>query len=107
MVWYQTFYQRHCIKTTYNGINQLGITISLSCHEQVCLMSLHFAKYWRYWRSISQNWASLNIFVHDVLDLLYYEHWTDKRKHFYVNHLDTFQKHEIFYEKYQKYWQFR
>ena len=37
-------------------------TIRLSDHEQV----------------------SLNILVHDVINLLYYEYWTDKYKYFYV-----------------------
>ena len=32
-------------------------------------------------RSISQNVASLHILVHDFL---YYEHWTEERKYFYV-----------------------
>ena len=32
-------------------------------------------------RNISQNVASLNIFVHDMMNLLY-EHWTDKQKKF-------------------------
>ena len=37
------------------------------------------------WRSICRNVALLNIIFHNVLTtLLYYEHWTDKRKHFYV-----------------------
>ena len=35
-------------------------------------------------RSISRNVASLNILVHDMINLLYYEHWTVKRKYFYV-----------------------
>ena len=30
-------------------------------------------------RSISQNVAHLNIVVHDVINLLYYEYWTDKQ----------------------------
>ena len=34
------------------------------------------------WRSISRNVASLNIFVHDVRNFLYYEHRTDKGKYF-------------------------
>ena len=34
--------------------------ISLSCHEQVCLL------------------------VHDMINLLYYEYWTDKQKYLYV-----------------------
>ena len=29
-------------------------------------------------RSISWNIASLKIIVHDVINLLYYEHWTGK-----------------------------
>ena len=33
-------------------------------------------------RSISQNLASLNILVHDLINLLYYEHWTYKWKIF-------------------------
>ena len=36
-------------------------TISLSCHEQ----------------------AHLNILVHDMINLLYYEYWTDKQKYLY------------------------
>ena len=35
-------------------------------------------------RSNSLNVASLNILVHDVIILLYYRHWPDKRKHFYI-----------------------
>ena len=35
-------------------------------------------------RSISRNEASLNTLVHDVVNLIYYEHWTDKWKYFYV-----------------------
>ena len=50
-------------------------TISLSRHEQVCLMRLRFERYWPDdGRSISQNVASLNILAHDVINLLYYEH---------------------------------
>ena len=32
----------------------------------------------------SQNVASLNILVHDMINLLYYEHWTGKQKYFYL-----------------------
>ena len=39
-------------------------------------------------RSISWNVASLNILVHDVINLLYYEHWTDKQKYFYVSQVE-------------------
>ena len=55
-------------------------TISLSRHEQVCLMRLRFERYFSHHRamydgrSISRNVASLNILVHDVINLLYYEH---------------------------------
>ena len=75
-------------------------TISLSRHEQVCLMRLRFERYFSNHlrfslrchhnkilpkdlqlksrpddgRSISRNVASLNILVHDVINLLYYEH---------------------------------
>ena len=31
-------------------------------------------------RGISQNIVLLNILVHDVINLLYCEYWTDKRK---------------------------
>ena len=40
-------------------------TISLSRHEQVCLMRLRFERYFSHHR------ASLNILVHDVINLLY------------------------------------
>ena len=33
-------------------------------------------------KSYSRNVASLNILVYDVINLLHYEHWTDKQKHF-------------------------
>ena len=36
-------------------------------------------------RSISRNVALLNICVHDVINPLYFEHWTDKLKYFYVH----------------------
>ena len=36
-------------------------------------------------RSISRNIAHLNILVHDMINLLYYEYWTDKQKYLYVN----------------------
>ena len=35
-------------------------------------------------RSISQNVAHLNILVHDLINLLHYEYWTDKQKYFYI-----------------------
>ena len=34
--------------------------------------------------SITRKVASLNILVHDLINLSYYEYWTDKRKYFYV-----------------------
>ena len=56
----------------------LYYNMSLSRHEQVCLSGLCFE------RSISRNITHLNILVHDVINLLYYEYWTDKQKYFYV-----------------------
>ena len=42
----------------------------------------------QYWpddgRSITRNVAHLNILVHYVINVLYYEYWTDKQKYFYV-----------------------
>ena len=35
-------------------------------------------------RSISRNVAHLNILVHDMINLLYHEYWTDKQKYLYV-----------------------
>ena len=35
-------------------------------------------------RSVSQNVALLNILVHDMINSLYYDQLTDKRKYFYV-----------------------
>ena len=69
-------------KTDQNKLNQFAgklksVTISLSRHEQVCLARLRFERYPshnRDGRSISRNIASLNILVHDVINLLYYEH---------------------------------
>ena len=47
-------------------------------HEQVCLMGLRFERYFSHRRpddgSISRDVALLNILVHDVINLLYYEH---------------------------------
>ena len=53
-------------------------TISLSRHEKVCLMRRRFERYFSRYRahdgrSISRNVASLNILVHDVINLLYYK----------------------------------
>ena len=51
-------------------------TISLSCHEQVCLSWPRFERYFSHHpddgRSISRNVAHLNILVHDMINLLYY-----------------------------------
>ena len=46
------------------GILKYNI-ISLSCHEQVCLSGL--------------NVAHLNTLAHDMINLLYYDYWTDKQ----------------------------
>ena len=55
----------------------------------ICLSGLRFKWYFSHqWpddgRSISRSVAHLNILVHDVINLLYYEYWTDKQKYFYV-----------------------
>ena len=81
---------KQCLNSTsskYNKINIRNIcknifacpfsihnTISLSCHEQVCLSGLRFemGDYPDDGRSISQNVAHLNILVHDMKNLLYY-----------------------------------
>lgn len=34
--------------------------------------------------------AMVNIPVHDMINSLYYEHWTDRQKYFYVYNLDIF-----------------
>ena len=34
--------------------------------------------------SISWNEASLNLHIHDLKNLLYYEHWKDKWKYIYI-----------------------
>ena len=39
--------------------------------------------------SISRNVAHLNILVHDVINLLYYEYRTDKQKYFYVKQFNV------------------
>ena len=70
-------------------------TISLSSHEQVFNEAtfreilLPSCATWSFTlpddgRSISRNVAALNILVQDLINLLYYEHWTDKRNNFYV-----------------------
>ena len=46
-------------------------------------MRLHFERYFPHY-PISRNVASLNLLVYDMINLLYYEHWTDKQKDFYV-----------------------
>ena len=53
------------------GISKIN-KISLSRHEQVCLMRLRIERYILMMREASL--ASLNILVPDVINLLYYEH---------------------------------
>ena len=66
-------------------------TISLSRHEQVCLMRLCFERYFSHHReillpsSISRNVASLNILVHDVINLLCYSKILVKDKTYFKN----------------------
>ena len=43
----------------------MHFALLLSCHEQVCS-------------------SSLSILVNDMINLVYYEHWTDERKYFFA-----------------------
>ena len=54
----------------------LDNTISFPRYAQVCLSGLRLERYFFHHdgRSISHKVAHLNIFVHGVIDLLYYEH---------------------------------
>ena len=57
--------------------------LSLSRHDQLSLMRLSFVRcFYHYRKEISQNVASLNLLIHDVINLLYYKQWTDKPKYF-------------------------
>ena len=47
-------------------------------------------------RNISQNVDSLNIFVHNMINLVYYEHWKDKHKYFYVYQNALLQNHSSY-----------
>ena len=38
------------------------------------------------------KYEHLNILVHDMINLLYYEYWTDKQKYFYVCYYQYFEK---------------
>ena len=44
-------------------------------------------------KSIFWNVASLNSIAHDVINSLYYEHWTDKWKYLYVS-LKDFRRYQ-------------
>ena len=48
---------------------------------------------------VSWNIASLNIFVHDVINLLYYEHWADKPKYFQVYIFSLTEKSVLMFNK--------
>ena len=65
---------------------QNNTIISLSLLQQVCLMRLYFERYFShdFGGIISPILASLNTLAHDVINVLYYEHWTDEQKYFYV-----------------------
>ena len=76
---FQAIIKELCIRCRKLKISLVLNTISLSRHEQVCLMRLRFERYFSHHRaddgrSISRSVASLNILVHDVINLLYYEH---------------------------------
>ena len=53
--------------------NEIASTISLSRHEQVCLMRL------------IKEVCLMRLLFHDMINLLYYEHRTDKQKYFLRN----------------------
>ena len=64
-------------KSIFAGLFSVHSTISLSRREQVRLIRLRFERYFSHHspddgRSISQNVASLNILVNDVINLLHY-----------------------------------
>ena len=64
-------------KNIFTCLFSVRNVISLSNHEQVCLMRLCFERYFSRHRtndggSISRNVVSLNILGHDVINLLYY-----------------------------------
>ena len=66
-------------------VQKFNNTISLSCHEQVCLSGLRFERYFSHHREkyLSKR-SPLKHIVHDLINLLYYECWTDKQKYLYV-----------------------
>ena len=68
-------YVYQILKNIFAYLFSVHNAISLSCHEQVCLMRLRFERYFSHHRpnkrSFSRNVASLNILVHDVINLLY------------------------------------
>ena len=79
--------RKQIFKRTYKLNRHVHSIISLSLHEQICLVRLCFEIYFSHYhdgRSISRNVAALEILVHDVINLLYYEHWTDKQNYFYL-----------------------
>ena len=53
--------------------------------HNTCIVSWTSTFKWAMFQEILQNVAHLNILVHDVINLLYYEYWTDKKKYFYIN----------------------
>ena len=63
---------KYICKNVFACLLSIHSTISLSRHEQVCSSRLRFKRWWDDCRSISWNVAYLNIFVHDVINLLYY-----------------------------------
>ena len=97
---YRNIFWRLCtgnsyiLETSAFDLKKFNNTIRLSRHEQVCLSGLRFDRYFSHHRandarSISRNVAHLNILVHDVINLLYYEYRTDKQKYFYVKQFNV------------------
>ena len=50
------------------------------------------------WHDKLKHTAHLNILVHDMINLLYYEYWTDKQKYLYETLLKKFNS-DMHFEK--------
>ena len=59
--------------------------IIIPVHEQVYLIRLHFGRKARWWEKYFPKRSLIKHTCSWRVNLLYYEHWTDKRKYFYVN----------------------
>ena len=75
-IYIKKHFQRNSIVKISEKFKNSNLT-SLSCHEQVCLIKLCFKRYFSHHpndeRSISWNVASLNILIHDAINLSHYD----------------------------------